>query len=340
MKYLSLFSGIEAATVAWKPIGWEAVAFSEVAKFPSSVLSYHYPDVPNLGDISLVTEEQIKALGEIDVVVGGSPCQDLSTFGGREGLSGSKSSLFFEQIRVFKLAQKHCGARWMIWENVVGAFSSNKGRDFASVVEQMVGESVSVPDKGWCKEGVAIGGNGLLEWSVLDAQWWGLAQRRKRIFAVLDTGDWCDRPPILLESESSKGDVETLQQERSQKMPSGDFFLGECGRTRVDILPTVSSTLLATGGRRDLATEDFIPVQRVYSSLDNEFKPDSLRALTTIECERLQGFPDNYTKVPYIHYSINDCPKGSRRKSIGNSMPVNVMRWIGKNIEKACSHEG
>ena len=340
MKYLSLFSGIEAATVAWKPLGWEAVAFSEVAKFPNSVLSHHYPEVPNLGDISLITEEQIKALGNIDVVIGGSPCQDLSTIGGRKGLDGSKSSLFFEQIRVFRLAQKHCGARWMIWENVVGAFSSNKGRDFASVVEQMVGESVCVPDKGWCKEGVAIGRNGLLEWSVLDAQWWGLAQRRKRIFAVLDTGNWHDRPPILLESESSKGDVETLQKEKVQKMPSGDFIIGSSGRTSVGTIPIVSSTLLATGGRQDLATEDFIPIQKAYNYSDTEFKPDSVRVFTTIECERLQGFPDNYTKVKYMNRDVENCPKGSRRKAIGNSMPVNVMRWIGKNIEKACSHEG
>lgn len=201
MKYLSLFSGIEAATVAWKPLGWKPVAFAEIEPFPCALLAHHYPDVPNLGSVTEITSEQIAALGHIDVVVGGSPCQDLSIAGKRAGFSGERSSLFYEQMRIFHAARSFCGARWLVWENVPGAFSSQHGRDFAAVVGEMAGCKPIVPEKGWGREGVAVGSNGLLEWAVLDAQWFGVAQRRRRVFAVLDTGDWQRRPPVLFEPD-------------------------------------------------------------------------------------------------------------------------------------------
>lgn len=337
MRYLSLFSGIEAATVAWKPLGWEAVAFSEVAKFPSSVLSYHYPDVPNLGDITNITEEDIKSLGAIDVVIGGSPCQDLSVAGSREGLDGERSSLFFEQLRIFNYAKKHCGARWLIWENVLGAFSSNKGKDFARVVGEMAGTVVNVPKEGWRKEGVAIGTNGLLEWCVLDSQWMGLAQRRKRIFTILDSGNWQDRPPILLESESGSRDAKALQEEqRLQAAYYGDFRSTETGRIANIGIPYVGCVLMASSVRKDLLTENFIPEEQGFP-LSQEFSPNMVRTLTIIECERMQGFPDNYTKVTYNGKDESKCPLGERRKSIGNSMAVPVIRWIGDKISIAHS---
>ena len=206
MWYLSLFSGIEACTVAWHPLGWQPVAFCEFDKFPSAVLAHHYPDVPNLGDVTAITDEQIKALGPIDLVVGGSPCQDLSVAGKRKGLAGERSGLFHEQMRIFNAARRLCGTRWLLWENVPGAFSSNKGRDFAVVVSEMAGASVPVPEDGWGSEGMALGEHGLVEWAVLDAQWFGVAQRRRRIFALLDAGDWANRPPVFLEPDSLRGD--------------------------------------------------------------------------------------------------------------------------------------
>jgi len=208
MRYLSLFSGIEAATVAWHPLGWECAAVSEIEPFPCAVLKHHYPDVPNLGDVTKITEADVKALGHIDIVVFGSPCQDLSVAGHRKGFVNAdgtvtRSGLFFTAFNIFKWS----GARFALWENVPGAYSSNKGRDFASVVEFMAGlDSVEVPPRGWATEGVAVGDNGLVEWACLDAQWFGVAQRRRRVFALLDTGDWANRPPILLEPESLRGD--------------------------------------------------------------------------------------------------------------------------------------
>src|SRR5690554_2186178 len=111
MRYLSLFSGIEAATVAWESLGWEAVAFAEFEDFPKAVLAHHYPDVPDLGDVTKITKEQIIALGHIDIVVGGSPCQDLSVAGKRAGLknddgSTTRSGLFDEQMRIFEIARE------------------------------------------------------------------------------------------------------------------------------------------------------------------------------------------------------------------------------------------
>lgn len=207
MKYLSLFSGIEAATVAWRTIGWECVAVSEVDKFPSAVLAHHYPGVPNLGDVTKITEEDIARLGPIDVIAFGSPCQDMSVAGKRAGLSGERSGLFHTAIRIIQWARRHNGLRFALWENVPGAFSSNQGRDFACVVGEMAGlRDVEVPRHGWGNEGVALGDAGLLEWATLDAQWFGLAQRRRRVFALADFGNWSDRPPILVEPESVRGD--------------------------------------------------------------------------------------------------------------------------------------
>jgi site-specific DNA-cytosine methylase len=209
MRYLSLFSGIEAATAAWETLGWEAVAFAEFEDFPKAVLAYHYPNIPDLGDVTKITKEMITALGHIDIVVGGSPCQDLSVAGKRAGLknddgSTTRSGLFDEQMRIFEIAREYCGARYCLWENVPGAFSSNNGNDFAYVLGSMVGGGISVPPDRWKNSGVAISGDGrrLVEWRVLDAQYFGVPQRRRRIFALLDTGAWWSRQPFLFEQDS------------------------------------------------------------------------------------------------------------------------------------------
>lgn len=118
MKYLSLFSGIEAATVAWHPLGWTPVAFSEIDKTASKFLAETYPHVPNLGDVTKITEEMVKSLGKIDVIIFGSPCTDLSIAGKRLGLEGERSGLFRDAIRIIQWARKHCGLRFALWENV------------------------------------------------------------------------------------------------------------------------------------------------------------------------------------------------------------------------------
>ena len=259
MRYLSLFSGIEAATVAWSPLGWEPVGFAEIEPFPCAVLAHHYPDVPNLGSVTEITDERIAALGRIDVVVGGSPCQDLSVAGKRAGLAGERSSLFHEQIRIFNAARLLCGARWLIWENVPGALSSNKGRDFAVVVGSMAGCRLDVPEDGWGTEGMALGDHGLVEWCVLDAQWFGVAQRRRRVFAVLDTGNWADRFPVLLERDSLRGDSPPSREQGQKPAPclsarSKGGGLGTDFELDGGLIPATGAVTLAVHGTQDPGT--------------------------------------------------------------------------------------
>ena len=207
MRFLSLFSGIEAASEAWAPLGWECVGVAEIDPFACAVLKHRHPRVPNLGDITKVTEMQVAALGHIDLVVFGSPCQDLSVAGKQKGLSGERSGLFFPAIDIISWCRIWCGTRFALWENVPGAFSSNSGRDFAAVVDALAGlAGTSVPPKGWGTEGCAVGAEAMVEWSTLDAQWFGVAQRRRRVFALADFGDWTRRQPILLEPQGLRGD--------------------------------------------------------------------------------------------------------------------------------------
>jgi DNA (cytosine-5)-methyltransferase 1 len=253
LRYLSLFSGLEAARVALAPRGWECVGVAEVDPAACAVLSHRLPGVPNLGDVTAITDEQIAALGRIDVVIGGSPCQDLSVAGKRRGLDGARSSLFHEQLRIFHAARHLCGARWLWWENVPGAFSSNKGRDFAVVAGALAGCQLDVPADGWGTEGVALGDNGLVEWAVLDSQWFGVAQRRRRVFAVLDTGDWANRSPVLLERDSLRGGSAPRREAGESvagtlsSRTTGGGGLGTDIECQGGLIPEVAHTLRADG---------------------------------------------------------------------------------------------
>ena len=188
MRYISLFSGIEAATVAAEGLGWEPVCFAEIDPFPSAVLAYHYPDVPNLGDITKVDWRPYR--GKCDLIVGGSPCQSFSVAGKREGLNG-ESGLMWEYVR----AVREICPQWIVWENVPGALSSSGGEDFRCLLSAL--------------DELGYG----LAWRILDAQFFGVPQRRRRVFLV---GHFGDRPPteVLFECESLQGDFETSRKER------------------------------------------------------------------------------------------------------------------------------
>jgi len=273
MRYLSLFSGLEAATLAWAPLGWTCVGHSEIDPFTRALLKHYYPDVPNLGDVTQITEAQIASLGRIDVLIFGSPCQDLSVAGKMKGLAGERSGLFHTAINIIRWARKHCGLRFALWENVPGAFVSNEGRDFAVVVEQMAGlDGIGVPKKGWGTEGCAIGEEAMVEWAVLDAQWFGVAQRRRRVFALADFGDWSGRRPILLEPESMRGDSAPSRQAGEEVAGCVTASIGDnCGQElRADLLhvvdqppalPDIAMCLNAGGMNRiDSESETLIPV--------------------------------------------------------------------------------
>ncbi|USE34710.1 DNA cytosine methyltransferase [Endozoicomonas sp. SCSIO W0465] len=451
MRYLSLFSGIEAATVAWHPLGWMPVGFAEIEPFPCAVLEHHYPDVPNLGCVTDITEAMIKQLGPIDLVVFGSPCQDLSVAGKRKGFDGERSGLFFAAIQIIRWARKHGNCRFALWENVPGAFSSNQGKDFAEVLRLLTGTDQSCPEqpgqKKWRYAGVSFGKEGLVEWRVCDAQFYGVPQRRRRVFALADFGDWTRREPILFESESLLRDSEPGAEAWEESAPEagtsieaggltgnlsaydmtafGQYGPGKTSSTlkqrdykdatdlvvfepgamsrlgghwSSDLSPclrahmgdnhptiafnpkddpvhsnTVAMTLQAQGNGLSAAVA--IPIhdqatrhsgkrgehqdgkgnglgigqpgdpmntltagdKHAVASTSSGEAELAIRRLTPVECERLQGFPDGYSAIPWKNKPAEECPDGPRYKALGNSMAVPVMRWIGNRIQTALS---
>ena len=201
MRYLSVCSGIEAASVAWKHLGWKAVALSEIEKFPCEVLKHHYPDVPNLGDMTLLTKNEYLNEQQIDLLVGGTPCQSFSVAGLRAGLDDERGNLAIEYIRLLE----HKRPKWFLWENVPGVLSSNGGADFASILSGWTGRDIAPQSFGI--SGVIEGQFYSVAWRVLDSRHFGVPQRRRRVFVVGYIGsDW--RPPVavLFERESLRRD--------------------------------------------------------------------------------------------------------------------------------------
>jgi len=191
MKYLSVCSGIEAASVAWQPLGWEAVGFSEIEKFPSQVLAHHYPDVPNFGDMTKYKEWN---LDTVNLLVGGTPCQSFSVAGLRKGLEDPRGNLMLTYCGLLDWFRP----QWFVWENVPGVLSSNGGRDFGSFLGAL-----------------AELGYGFA-YRVFDAQYFGVAQRRRRVFVVGHFGDWKPAAEVLFESESLRGDSPPSREARKE----------------------------------------------------------------------------------------------------------------------------
>lgn len=236
MRYGSVCSGIEAATVAWEPLGWQPAFFSEIDAFPRAVLAHHYPDVPLHGDFTTIEGHEY---GPIDVLVGGTPCQSFSVAGLRGGLADDRGNLALEFLRLAQRARP----RWLVWENVPGVLSSGGGRDFGSILGGLV-------ELGY---GFA--------YRVLDAQFFGVAQRRRRVFVVGYLGDWRRAAAVLFERHSLSGHPAprreagkadpTIPSRRSAGGGLGtDFDLdggitAACITTRVDSLDAESTTLIA-----------------------------------------------------------------------------------------------
>ena len=196
MRFGSVCSGIEAASVAWHPFGWEAAWLSEIEPFPCAVLKHHYPNVPNLGDMTKFKEWKIES--NVDVLVGGTPCQSFSVAGLRKGLDDPRGNLMLTYLAI---AKQH-RPRWLVWENVPGVLSSADGRDFGSFLG-----------------GLAICGYGFA-YRVLDAQYFGVAQRRKRVFVVGYLGDWRPAAAVLFERHSLQGHPAPSREKRESSAAS------------------------------------------------------------------------------------------------------------------------
>ncbi len=400
MNYLSVCSGIEAASVAWQPLGWHCVGVSEIEKFPCAVLAHRWPDVPNFGDL---TKSEDWDVPEFNVLVGGTPCQGFSVAGKRGGMDDPRSQLAW---RFLDLARKH-RPRWVLWENVPGALSSNGGADFGAILG-----------------GLAERGYGFA-YRVLDAQYFGVAQRRRRVFVVGYFGDWRPAAAVLFERESMSGhpppsrepgegaagsvascirgggagtsrvgDTRGQDNVVAHTLKADGFDASEDGTGRgtplvpvvspalksrdhkgpssdgdgdgAALIPTVAPPLLSGGGtdashsaRSGHAKEAcLIPVAFNLRGREGGAMPEAnldgispalrvsaggggggssnpylatkmaVRRLTPRECERLQGFEDDYTLIPYG----KKCPDGPRYKALGNSMAVPCMVWLGKRI--------
>lgn len=184
----SFFDGIGGWLLAAKHAGVKPVWASEIDDFPATVSAHHFPQVKQLGDITKINVDELEPT---DIICAGSPCQDLSVAGKREGLAGERSGLFVDAIKLVHGLRARTGKpRYFVWENVPGAFSSNKGHDFAAVLSEITKTEVPMPKDGrWAEAGyVEWGGTSSLAWRTLDAQYWGVPQRRKRIFLVADFG--------------------------------------------------------------------------------------------------------------------------------------------------------
>ena len=403
MKYISVCSGIEAATTAWHHMGWKPVAFSEIEPFPSAVLAHHYPNTPNLGDMTNFKEWPNES---IDLIVGGTPCQSFSVAGLRKGLDDPRGNLMLTYLAI---AERY-RPEWLVWENVPGVLSSNGGRDFGTFLGAL-----------------AQLGYGFA-YRVLDAQYFGVAQRRRRVFVVANARNWRRAAAVLFDSESLRGNLAPSRKTGKDTSGSTGDGIARCittgemkrqdwetcnmvaqpigfgaqmsnPQTDLDLMQTlnaknpmavafaeVGATLKGGSGVRGYpdpsdgnghnivaqpvtqfgeiagsltARHDSSPcadrgqnvvAQLVAPSLtasnDPSRSPQSsevtqqvaaihaaamqVRRLTPVECERLQGFPDNYTNIPWRKKP--ESPDGPRYKALGNSMAVPVMRWIGQRI--------
>ena len=358
MNFGSVCSGIEAASAAWEPLGWKAQFLSEIEPFPAAVLAHHYPTVPNLGDMTKFKEWKNH---DIDVLVGGTPCQSFSVAGLRKGLADPRGNLMLTYLAI---ADKY-RPEWLVWENVPGVLSSNGGKDF----------------------GTFLGGLGELGYGfayrVLDAQHFGVPQRRRRVFVVGCLGDWRAAAAVLFERHSLQGNpapsrgkgkdaafglvggIDYENNGHGVDQPTGPLLKGSptgggrplpavvtgtmcmaTGQAGAEISPTLNCNHEApivfdttqitsrANGCNPQRGDPCHPLAAGAHAPAIALSALQVRRLTPRECERLQGFPDDYTQVPYRGRHAAD---GPRYKALGNSMAVPVMAWIGSRIDAADS---
>ena len=345
MKYISICSGIEAASTAWDSLGWQPIAFSEIEPFPSAVLAHHWPDVPNLGDMTKHNDWPTTL--RPDLIVGGTPCQAFSVAGLRKGLEDPRGNL---TLTFLAIVAQHRPA-WVVWENVPGVLSDRTGA-FGSFLS-----GLAELGYGWA-------------YRVLDAQYFGVAQRRRRVFVVASLGGWGRAAAVLFERES-------LLWHPAPSREKGQGVAGDAGSGVADVCPTIGCELAkqvnnqmvknaeafydvtarmtafgeytrdntaSTIKQRDHKDATDLVVafsgqmsnpqtDRNLSQTLQAKNPQAVRRLTPTECERLQGFPDGHTAIPWRNKTASECPDGPRYKALGNSMAVPVMRWIGERIK-------
>ena len=331
MRYGSVCSGIEAATVAWRPLGWRCAFVSEVEPFASEVLKQRLPAVPNLGDFTKIEKGGYD--GTIDLLVGGTPCQSFSSGGKRGGIADPRGSLTIEFVR---LAER-TDARWLVWENVPAVLSINGGRDFATFLSRLAGWDVEVPDGGWKNSGIVANAPGSfgVSWRVLDARYTrvpsfpgAVAQRRRRVVGVGFRGDWTCAAEALLGGELCGGTAPPRREARVRDAAdAGAHPEAEC--FPIDMMNLERCT---TGIKAKCYDEAGAAMYTLRSSHVNAVcTTTQFRRLLPQESESLMGFPPGWTDIPWKGKA--HAPGGYRHRVCGNSMCVNVMRWVGERID-------
>jgi len=372
MIYGSICSGIEAATVAWEPLGWKAAWFSEIEAFPSAVLAERWPEVVNLGDMTKIAAA-VRA-GEVqgpDVMVGGTPCQAFSIAGLRNGLADARGQLTLSYVELAnaiddKRIERGEEEAIFVWENVPGVLTSHDNA-FGCFLAGLAGESCELEPSGgkWTHSGCVYGPQRTIAWIVKDAQYFGVAQRRKRVFVVASARKGFDPCQVLFESEGVRRDTPPSREPQTAVAALTARGVGTCG---ADDNQAQAGHLLAfgggnTGGNIDVAACLTAKGQRIDFEVETfavhgTQDPDTnlelahtlgrnhgqenaisngvqVRRLMPVECERLQGFPDSHTLISWRGKEATECPDGPRYRAIGNSMAVPVMRWIGERIAAA-----
>lgn len=351
MLYATVCSGIEAPSIAWgKLSNWRPVWFSEIDEFPCKVLNHHYPDIPNLGDMTKLNTNEIYKKSNIDLLCGGTPCQSFSPAGLRKGLADKRGALAIEFIRI--LADKR--PKWFIWENVPGVLTSGGGRDFASILGGFVGRSIKPPKRGWRNAGIIEGIQQAygIAWRVLDSQYFGVPQRRRRVFIVGYLGDWRAAAAVLFEQQSFYRVISKSTETGKKNTPNAGKSIDEFEPIAYSIdaeqnvsLNNIHGTLLKgsplgggvkpvvfqprfiRNGRGAINDKCYtLTAQGIKCDATNVVVLDKARYFTPIEYERLMGFPDNYTLIP-------GAKDGPRYRVIGNSMAVPVIDWLGNRID-------
>jgi site-specific DNA-cytosine methylase len=312
-RYLSVCSGIESASVAWEPLGWTPLAFSEVATFPRKVLAHRFPHVPLHGDFTVLRDQPW--IAGADVLVGGTPCQSFSVAGLRGGLSDERGNLTLEFVRLANaiddLRPATDPAR-ILWENVPGVLSS-RDNAFGAFLAGLAGCDAALTVNGtWPGAGVVAGPRRVVAWRVLDAQFFGVPQSRRRVFVLsrgraAPCGGWGVADALLPIQQSNRGNPPQVATPWSE---CGEVDAGlACGVGRI-----AQCITKGYGSRLDTDTEAMV---------DDGV---GLRHLTATEVERCFGFPDHWTDIPGASVA-------ARWQALGNSMCVPVMAWIGQRIE-------
>jgi DNA (cytosine-5)-methyltransferase 1 len=306
---------------------------SEIEKAPIAISKKHFPDMLHLGDIAKIDGRRVPP---VDIITFGSPCQDLSVAGTREGINGStRSGLFLHAVRIIRemrLATCTNYPRFAVWENVPGAFSSNRGKDFRLVLSKLAQAKIPMPGCGkWANAGMVRLAGREIAWRVLDAQYWGVPQRRRRIFLVADFGGQ-RAGEILFEPEGLRGDIAPGQEAgESPAAPigggaGGTGCDGRGGRNPAGIVCHDARgngdglTAPAITGDHNGRVTDYTAIVAGFNGHRH-----ILRRLTPTECERLMGLPDGWTA------GHSDT---ARYKAIGNSVAVPCAEFIMRGLAR------